>query len=247
MRQQTINVPSGDEYIIREQTGADDDTLSKMTLDEADTINTHLANIIVKGPKGKRLTLADVEKLPLRDKYMILLKSRIFSLSNLLIFNYKWDQTANGNGQEYSVDLNDYVWDYSKPLPVPGDEDYNEDRILPCPTEKGEKYTLASGKVVSFDPLDGEGEKYLLKLKDSERTINKQLIARGFKVFDDVKFVTVKNFQLFSAKDMMEIRNLLKEKDPLVLADTVIVDPDSGQSLKLAVITIRDFYYPEKI
>jgi len=55
MNQQKINVPTGDEYIIREQTGADDDLLSKLDVDEATVLNRYIAAIIISGPKRKEI------------------------------------------------------------------------------------------------------------------------------------------------------------------------------------------------
>jgi len=91
--------------------------------------------------------------------------------------------------------------------------------------EKEVTFTLTSGKVVSFGLLDGVGEKYLLGVKPMERSINKQLVARAFKVDDGSKMVTVKNFQVFSSRDMMEIRNKVDIVDPPVEGNTTIVNP----------------------
>jgi len=243
MNQQKINVPTGDEYIIREQTGADDDLLSKLDVDEATVLNRYIAAIIISGPNEKRLTLKDVEELLLRDKYIILFKSRIFSLSDKLIFSYNWPE--QDEPIEYEVDLKDYVWDYSKPFPKLGDEDYCSDMIPPYDNkEKEVTFTLTSGKVVSFGLLDGVGEKYLLGVKPMERSINKQLVARAFKVDDGSKMVTVKNFQVFSSRDMMEIRNKVDIVDPPVEGNTTIVNPADGASADLPIIGIKDFTIP---
>ncbi len=246
MKECVINVPSGTEFVIREQTGADDDLLSKLDTDEATVLNRYLASIIQKGPDGNRLTLKDVEGLLLRDKYTILFKSRIFSLSNELIFGYNWDPQEEP--VEYTQDLNDYIWDYSKPLPELGDADYRVERILPYKsTDKVILFTLSSGVEVSFELCDGVGEKYLLGIKPQERSINKQLIARNFKYNDGNKMVNVKNFQLFSSKDMMEIRNKVDEYDPVVEGNTTITNPTSGETIDLPIIGIKDFYFPAKI
>jgi hypothetical protein len=246
MKQIDINVPSGDTFSIREQNGNDDDLLSRPDVDEATTINRYIAAIVQAGPEGKRLTLADVEKLLLRDKYTILFKSRIFSLSENLIFGYKWDPEAESI--EYMVDLKEYVWDYKTPLPGLLDEKYSIRRIVPYPVDGREvKFSLTSGQEVSFEFLDGVGEKYLLGIKQTDRSINKQLVARAFKVNDGTKMVTVKNFQTFSSKDMMEIRNKMEEVDPPMEGTTSITNPDTQESIELPIIAIKDFYYPVKI
>jgi len=246
MNQQKINTPSGETYVIREQTGADDDLLSRLDVDEATTLNRYIAAIVEAAPNGKRLTLADVEKLLLRDKYAILFKSRIFSLSENLIFGYTWDPEEEPI--EYVVDLNDYIWDYSKPLPVLGDEDYSRHRILPYAiADRVVTFDLSSGKTVSFEYLDGIGEKYLLAVKPTERSINKQLIARAFKYNDGSKMVIVKNFQAFSSRDMMEIRNKVDQLDPALTGTTSIENPNTGEKIDLPIIAIKDFYYPVKI
>ncbi len=246
MNQTKINTPSGDTYVIREQTGADDDLLSRLDVDEATTINRYIAAIIESGPKGKRLTLEDVEKLLLRDKYVILFKSRIFSLSEKLIFSYNW--TPDDEPLEYITDLQEYVWDYSNPVPELGEEGYSRHRITPYGVnDRVVNFDLTSGKSVSFEFLDGVGEKYLLSIKPMERSINKQLIARGFKYNDGKKMVGVKNFQVFTSRDMMEIRNKVDEFDPALEGTTNIVNPNTGENLDLPIIAIKDFYYPVKI
>ncbi len=240
MKQIEINDTQGRVYLIREQTGADDDVLSQVSNDEATTINTHIANVIQKGPDGKRLTLQDVEALPLRDKYVILFKSRIFSLSEQLIFGYNWPDMEVP--VEYQVNLLDYVADYSDKATV-----FGPDTIRPYPTIGTMEKTLTTDVKVSFDPMDGVGEIYLLKLKPSERTINKQLVARGFKVWDGAKWVTVKNFVTFSSKEMMEIRNWVDELDPPVEGNADLTHPETGEVIKMPVIGVKDFFYPEKI
>jgi len=245
MKQKEINDTQGRVYVIREQTGQDDDILSNISSDEATSLNTYLAGIIQKGPDGNRLTLADVEKLRLRDKYVILFKSRIFSLSENLIFSYAWP--GNSESTEYSVDLRDYVWDYTKPLPEKGEPGYSEDRIKPYEFTGVIEKELSSETKVAFDILDGIGEIFLLKLKENERTINKQLVARALRVWDTNKWITVKNFGVFSSKDMMEIRNWVDEIDPPVDGNTDLQNPSTGEVIRMPVIGVKDFYYPAKI
>jgi len=244
MRTTSITVPSGDVYIIREQTGADDDIVSNMSNGEADAINLFIAGIISAGPDGKRLTKGDVEDMLLRDKYSILIHSRIFSLSDSLSFDYDW---GDGDIHSYTEDIARFVWDYSKPAPEKGDANYSPVRFKKYPNNvKDFVLTLKSGKEIRFKFLDGKGELYLLKLKENERTINKQLIARGFSVKKDDKFVVVKNFSFFNAREMAEIRGYMDEQDAPPVADVVIENPFNGESINLPLIALKDFFFPVK-
>jgi len=241
MKQLEVNDPSGAKYIIREQNGRDEDNLSRIDSDEATTINRHLATIIESGPSGRRMTLEDVEKLPLRHKYALLIKSRIFSLGSDLIFDYVWED--DDEPIEYSVDLSEYVMDYST-IPT---EEVSPLTILPYSVTSPITLTLLSGAQVQFELLDGVGEKMLLGLKPNERTINKNLTARFLKIYDGSKWVLVKNFMSFSAKDMVEIRRAVEEVDPPVTGNTTLVNPRTGESRVIPILGIRDFFYPVKI
>jgi hypothetical protein len=239
----TINTPSGDKYVIRETTGADDDRLSNLSLDPSDIIHNYLLYII-QSKNGVKVVLGDIEKMKLRDKYSILIQSRIFSLGKMLSFSYDWPTGK----EEYEVDLTDYVWDYSKPFPEEGHPDYFSERIKPYPEDPNINRVLSNGLEIKMDFLTGEGEKYLLNLTPDKRTINRKLIARNLMIKDENgAFVPVKSFDNISSRVSNEIRNICEKEDPDINGWVFISNPQTMENLTISLLEIRDFFFPTKI
>ena len=205
-----VTTPTGAEFEIREATGADDDVLSNVTLDEAGVVNKYLAGIVIKDSKGKNPTVEDIERLLLRDKYTLLIKSRIFSLGKMLIFSYDWQNEEPP--VEYEVDLSDYVWeDYDK-FPEEGSDKYFKERIGPY---KVENLNLMLGdKEVKMDILNGFGERYLLELPPVKRTINTQLLARNLSMQQGDEWKKIVSFMSFPSRDIVKLREIISVNYP---------------------------------
>ena len=245
MAEHVVNTPSGLNFVIREATGADDEVLTTFEgTSDADIIDRYVHRLIIKGPDEKRFTLDEVRDLKLRDKYVLLLKMRIHSLSNILYFEYNWPGISQPEG--YEVDLSEFVWDYSKPIPQIGEEGYSDKRILPYEVDSLD-LTLASGKEIKMDLLNGNGEKLLLDLSPSERNINSHLKARNIMVKENGQFVRVINFNIFTAKEMIEIRNLVDKYDPAVQGEVEIQNPRTYEVLPISILATKEFFYPAKI
>lgn len=242
MRKQKYVTPSGLEFTLREQTGADDEILNAAQ-DETVMINSYLANVIEEGPGNKRFSAEDVKKLRLGDKYFLVVSSRILSLGNILYFQYQWD--PNEASIEYEEDLSRYVWDYSEPFPEVGDPLYFDQRFQPYPAEEFIEGQVGDYKL-RMDYLDGAGEAYMLKLPANSRTVNQELRARNLRFFD-TEWKIVKTFTSFTARDMVYIRNLAHEGDPAIEGLTTVTHPGTGESLALPLLGIKDFFYPVKI
>ena len=89
----TFTAPSGYEYTIREQNGADDDILSNPS--EASTlinISRFIAGIVIdtNSTTNRKLTVEQAHMMPSLDRYAILIKSRILSNGEDLEFEYDW-------------------------------------------------------------------------------------------------------------------------------------------------------------
>ena len=243
MRKVEYVSPSGLRFVLREQTGEDDETMSS-SLDETSLINTYVSNVIVEGPEGKAMSKEAVKKLRLGDKYFLVLASRILSLGETLFFTYQWD--PNREPVEYSEDLSQYIWDYSIPFPTKDSEDYFEQRMLPYP--EAEFLTTKIRELdIRMDYLDGFGEDYLMKLPPHQRTVNQELVARNLRFFEDGEWKIIKNFSSFSARDMLILRNLAHDNDPAIEGLTTLVDPFTGASERVPLLGIKDFFYPVKI
>ena len=89
----TLLLPGGYQVIIREQNAKDDETLSNVLLaKDVSNINLFITDIIVYNHlTNAKQTLEDTVKMRLRDKYFVLIASRIFSLSQTLKFEYDWN------------------------------------------------------------------------------------------------------------------------------------------------------------
>lgn len=252
-RKTTFKLPSGYEVTIREQNGEDDDVLSNPV--EAKTlmnISRFLSGLIIDTDytKNRRLSPEDIQNMPSLDRYAILINSRIFSIGKELEFDYDW---SNGEGKSdifgYIVDLSEeFLFDYSN---IPTGEEVNaKPNAIPFyPLGKQHTdlpITTSSGKELTFDLLNANGEAYVLNLPDSDKTKNQELIARNLKVKVGDKYELVKNFRMFSVKDMMEIRKYIKSYDPVFPGLTEIKHPVSGKTLLIPVLGIDNFFFPRE-
>lgn len=244
MNTTVVLTPSQLSFTIREATGADDDILS-LSGDESQTIHKYLSAMVLKGPDGGLMTPEDIAKLRLRDKYALLIESRIFSMGETLYFKYTWPNTKTP--MEYEFNLKDFVWDYTQPLPEPHEETYFDQRITPYSVEFLDK-TLTSGKKVRMSFLDGIGEAYLLKIAPNKRTANHELMARNLEVLSaEGLWQKVINFQAFSSREMAEIRGIYSEVDKPPMGIIEIQNDVTFEVMPVPVLSIQDFFYPTKV
>jgi hypothetical protein len=246
-----ILTPSQYWVIIREQNGDDDDILSNSTdVKNATALNNFLSGIIVHHELlNKQPSPSQVVSMKLKDKYYCLMASRIFSIGSDLKFEFDWE-----DGQPpvaYVDDLEQYLWDYSKPYPEPEDPNYFKYRVTPYTNgqETARELELSSGKRIKYEYLTGLGEKYLLELPKDKRTINANLKARALKVFipESGDFVRVDNFKMFNPKDMVEIRKDVDMHDIQFDGLTEVENPRTGEIRILSLISLTDFFYPVEI
>jgi len=248
-----ILCPSGFFVMIREQDGNDDGILSNVSLNkESSAINTFIQDIVVWAENGQspdgRLTSDQVLELRLKDKYFILMSSRIFSLGPILKFQYDW-----GGDQEqvpYEEDLMNFIWDYSRPFPDPESKDYPFKAIKPYnePISVTHiKRTLSTGKVVQFKYMDGYSEQYLIKLPEFKVDVNSRLVARDLQLQINEEWVKVENFKVFKSREMMELRNMIEEVDEQFDGVIDLVNPYNQDTVKQFLIRIPDFFYPREI
>ncbi len=238
----TYTGPSGTKYELREQTGADDEILSRMQTEGKQLYYLHqfLTGIIQSIDGMKMVTPEHIKQMRIRDKYAILILSRIFSLGENLIFEYTWSQDRPAS--EYSEDLTKLIWDYSKEFPNELSEDYYGQRITPYSTS--DTFFEAQGRntIYRLDYLTGEGEEILLKSKGVN--VNDELVARKLSVQVADTWDTVKNFAEIPARDMAVIRNKVLTEDPVPSAFVQITNEETGESDSVPLLSIRDFFFP---
>ena len=182
-----FKLPSGYNVTIREQNGNDDDILSNtVTAQDLSNIDIFIASIVIDTDlpfaKANRLTMELATLLSLRDKYAIIFQSRVHSLGNEITFKYQWDDTKEPD--TYTEDLNLYLWDFDKEMPVKGTPEYFEHRLQPYEVDcyKDLNFITSSGKEVLFNILNGKGEKFLLQVPVEQQTKNVELRARNLRI-----------------------------------------------------------------
>ena len=260
LRKMAFTLPSGYSCEIREQNGEDEEVLSNpANIKNFMNINEFIAGIVTHTDftaSGKFL-VQDVMKLPLLDRAVILINSRIFSLGEELEFNYKWPRPENSKEQAeftYTQNLKDYIFeDYgvkpteeelkAKPDAVP----YyllEEDKDNPGKIKLTDhKFTLSSGKEIMWDVATVESEQYLMKLGLDNISRNKDLIARNLRLNVDGNWEKVQNFKLFSVRDMAEMRKEILASDPSFMGTTDIEDPITHSKTQISILTVPTFFY----
>ena len=260
LRKMAFTLPSGYSCEIREQNGEDEEVLSNpANIKNFMNINEFIAGIVIHTDftASGKLLVQDVMKLPLLDRAVILINSRIFSLGEELEFNYKWPRPENSKEQAeftYTQNLKDYIFeDYgvkpdeeelkAKPDAVPYyllEEDKDNQGKVKLTDHK---FTLSSGKEIMWDVATVESEQYLMKLGLDNISRNKDLIARNLRLNVDGNWEKVQNFKLFSVRDMAEMRREILASDPSFTGNTEIEDPITHEKVQVSVLAVPTFFY----
>lgn len=241
--------PSGNRVLIRQQNGNDDDIISNgLSAFDGTAIPKFLSGIILEwGEKRLPLSPSEVLLLRLPDIYYIMIASRIFSLGQILEFQYKWDDIEQP--VEYTEDLGLYIWDYSKEFPIsPEDPNYFEFRIKPISNELTRSLTLTSGKKLTYTYMNGNGEKYLMKLPQNQQSKNQEIIARNLKQETASGYIVVENFKFFSPQDMRELRSDIFKNDPTLEIFSEIKHPTNKlKTIFYPIMASNDFFFLREI
>lgn len=260
LRKMAFTLPSGYTCEIREQNGEDEEILSNPSkVKNFMNINEFIAEIVIHTDftASGKLLVKDVLNLPLLDRAVILINSRIFSLGEELEFNYTWPRSEDSKDQAeftYTQDLKDYIFeDYSN---KPSDEELKSKPdavpyyLLPEDTNNPGKvqltnltFTLSSGKEIMWDVATVESEQYLMKLGIDNISRNKDLIARNLRIKINDNWEKVQNFKLFSVKDMAEMRKEILSSDPSFTGSTEIEDPITHNKTQLSILGVPTFFY----
>lgn len=242
--------PSGFSYTIREQNGEDEDILSNPR-DAKDLTNLvkFIASLVIETnfTANGKLSLEDARKLPLLDKYCILLQNRIFSIGAIMEFDHTFQ---DGSSYTFEQDLNELLFeDYTS---YPSDEEleakpYALPFYVSYPNGDHSKlkdipFNTGSGKNLTFDYMDSNSEKYLLMLPEEKRTRNAELIARNLKLEVNGKYEKVTNFRMFSIKDMQDIRRIISANDPVYTGNIILEHPSTGVKETYNILGNPDFF-----
>lgn len=257
-----FKLPSGAIAIIREHSASDDDILSSshkgknVTENFLGNLNRYVAAILQNKPyepeSKSKPTIKDVEQLRLKDKHYIIFKSRIFAIGEILDMTYTCNNESCKAKEEYDVDLTQYDRDlnlsYSELVDSMDDDKlcimpYKEDYTNPTFT-----VNLSSGKTVTFEYLNGEGENYVLEQsKRNSLVSSSDIISRKPKVEVNGSLHEVKNVNIFSKKDKIEITKAIKDLDSQFPMSVLITCDHCGTQQYIPLITVQDFFFPEEI
>lgn len=260
LRKMAFTLPSGYSCEIREQNGEDEEVLSNpASIKNFMNINEFIAGIVTHTDftASGKLLVQDVLKLPLLDRAVILINSRIFSLGEELEFNYKWPRPENSKEQAefiYTQNLHDYIFDDYSKKPTEKEIEDKPDAVPYYLTEEDVDHpgkvkltdlqlTLSSGKEVMWDVATASSEQYLMKLGIDNVSRNKDLIARNLRLKVDGNWETVQNFKLFSVRDMAEIRKEITVMDPTFTGSTDIEDPITNNKTQVSILSVPAFFY----
>lgn len=243
-----FKIPSGLEVTIREQNGDDDDVISRLkNNNDGTSINKFIASICleVEGLPGKP-SHNDILKWKNRDKYYVLLKSRIFSLGETLTYNYKCINPDCGKESTFEEDLRLYDRDFSKPL-----EETNNGfkyQVQPYLTSSPTvEIDLTSGKKVRYKYLNGLSEKKLLEINKDEISKNTELLVRDMEWFNGGQWHKLQRFDVFSSKDMMEIRSHITKYDMPFDAVSDCKCPYCQKVANISLLAQPSFFFPQEI
>ncbi len=241
----TFHCPSGNEVTIRERNGEDEDILSKQRdTKDGSSINRFLSAIMV----DPKLPEQSIQQLPSKDKYYILMKSRMQSLGNIVSLEYTFQKETVP--VHFEINLMDYDWDFANPnFPKEGDENYFKYRCTPYPKEINEspEFTLelSSGKKVRMHYLTGVGESKTLGKAEGDLSINDRLRIRGFQVQGNSgEWMTIERFNIFSSREMAEIRSRLFQMDTPFDLIAELTNPKTGVIEAISLFQTEDFFFP---
>jgi hypothetical protein len=245
----TVFMPSGFTVEIREQNGEDDDILSKYgDAIDGSALHNFLAGIIVNNSlqPGTPTQASDVLQWKVKDKYYLLLKSRMFSLGKDYYFKHTFQ---DGNTVEFEEDLSMYDWDLSNPknpLPKEGDKNYFKYRITPYINglEKHRIITLSSNKKVRYEYLTGIGEKIMLGINETDLSKNDELRIRNLSLEVNGSFQIIQQFKAFSTRDMAEIRRDMELNDTEFKLQVELKNPKNGVLEIQSLASLGSFFFP---
>ena len=239
-----VNLPDMNAYVyIREQNGEDDDILSNPIKSETlSNFSEFISRIVVDTnlTPNRKLTEQQAHELPCNIRYAILIASRIFSLGQVMEFEYTW---PNGDKIRYEQDLKELLFDDYHQSPT--EEELNAKPFAvpyyPFGNTKNFTIMLQSGKEVSYSLLTGKGE--AMMMNTPVKTKNLELKARDLKLKVGDKWETVQSFALFSPRDMAEIRKSVAENDPYYTGLIELEHPTKGYKAGFSIMGTPDFFY----
>lgn len=250
----TFQVPSGDTYTIREQNADDDEILSKIDLkgnedERIKNYNNFIRAIVTESLHGKRpLTEAEVLDMKTKDKYHILLKTRIHSIGGTLRFttDCRNDECKEGKGLKFTEDLIQYDNDFKNPE---GNGFKFQVKSYPVVNPgKHEEFSISTGKRFRYKLMDGHSELMMINLaKNSTVSDNSQLYIRQLEVWNANKWQMVQSLNFISKKEVIEVKAIIERNDKQDLLVMECKCPFCKHEWYMPFNSIKDFFFPMEI
>lgn len=242
-------LPSGIEVKFREQNGDDDEILSLIRNNEDGSSIPRFINAILKSDNpttNKPWTYQEIEQWRTNDQLYLLLYSRAMSLGEEMdvVFTCPHCETPD---QKFKEDLRGYFYDYKKPIPKVGEPGYNK---YACPTylDNGRKreVTLSSGKLIRYKYKTGALDTKTLEIDEKDISSNTPLRLRELSIKQGEQWMVVQVFNIFSGKEMKEIRQDIALYDPTfeAVSEYKCQNPKCKKVHKLSLIVQPDFFFP---
>ena len=249
-----IKLPSSREVTIRENTGEDEETLTRMGNTKANkAISIYISNIIKEDSEPAAKGVAPAKHIGMmkrNDGYYLLFKQRLINLGNELSFDHECRNC--GHEAKYEVDCNEF----ERNLDLTDEEQqkwYEDHKVTPSehalkPYPSGPlgeiESTLSSGKKIRFKILTLSAESKILDIPADDLTANSTIHARELSIFNEGQWVICHNARMFSSKEMKEIRGLVKKHDSAFDPFTKIKCPKCEQPDVIRIFSLTDFFYP---
>ena len=238
-RELSFIAPDGINYTIREQNGNDDDVLS--TLGDAQqnkSIDKFLAGIII-GPK--RLSWEEIHtSMGVATKYYIVLKSRMFTHGNILLFKHTFQ---TGEQVEFEEDLSLYDRDLSKDEEVKETPGITPVRKYPNGASILRQLTIGNKKLL-YKLQTSKAEAYMMNIPKENVSKNDELRARELTLIQDGREIKIENFRDFSASEMREIWKDIRANDVDFALVTKLQTADKKTTEYVSLLTITEFFFP---
>ncbi len=238
--------PSKFEVTIREQTGDDDEIISRIkNASDGSSVNKFASSIILETSLDiKKPTPNDILKWKNKDKYYVLFKSRLLSLGTTITYKHTCSNSDCKKDNDFEEDLLQYDRDFSKDDTTSANGFKYQVTPYPNGAELQHEFAISSGKKFRYTYLNGLSEKELLGMNKDNISKNTELTVRKLEWFDQDKWITLSSFKSFSSKEMVEIRESIKKNDEPFDAITEAECPYCKTVDRISLMVQADFFFP---
>ena len=242
-------LPSGATVSFREANANDEGILTMQGYKQTNTHITRYLQSVIIGYMGKpkKLTLEEINKWGLSDKYYSLLLSRVINFGPEL--NFKWQFSGEPNPLDFTIDLNEYLLAKDR-LDGINEDGIKAPKLYPNGLEKTFDFTSSSGREFKWSLIDTNAEIVVANKKPQDISILDLFKTRKLQINLNGQgdWITLEDFSIISIKESRELRNQIKEWDSSFDMEVEIIHPtDPGKNEYMPLPGIPDFLVPSGI